>query len=105
MGPESGVVMYREMQGQWSVAQVTSTAPLTPPAAARVLQVLCNGGATGGTVVIFGQTITLAASQEVDLRMMHACCVPQPGSSPKQQITSTSTATAVVEYVTPGSSI
>jgi hypothetical protein len=95
--------MYRDLVGQYRYGYAaTGGATVTIPVGATLLQVLADGGGSGGTLVVLGgDAITLAAGQQLDLRFMHSCAVA--GAVPT--VVTTSTVTAFVDYVRPGSSI
>ena len=95
--------MYNELQGQYGYGwAATGGGSVTLPVGATLLQVVLNGGASGGTAVIFGgATITVPPNQTYPLRFMHSCAVA--GATPT--VATTGTATAYVDWVKPGSSI
>ena len=95
--------MYNEIQGAWGYGYLaTGGATVTIPTGATLLQVVACGGASGGTLVILGgATITLVANENLTLRFLHRCAVA--GATPT--VVGTSTVTAFVDWVRPGSSI
>lgn len=106
MGPEQGLVMYRELQGEWTY-QAGASGTFTVPSGARVLSVIASAatGGGGGTLTIFGgASIPIGAGETKELRFLHALCIPKPGVG-GTAIVATGTDSVFIEQVKPGSSI